>query len=136
MTNKGNAVTSPPTNAKTTAIEVTLTDNEAEQLRQLSQVEHLPEGVLLRKWVLEGLDRLRLDRACTLYKRGQLNLSGAARYAGIGVERMMRELTQRGIAHQPSVAQFADGLETLADLFDQEDLRRAAAEARRQEERT
>ena len=82
-----------------------------------------------------GCDAHRLDRACTLYERAQLNLSGAARYAGIGVERMMRELTRRGIAHQPSVAQFADGLDTLADLFDKDELRIAAAEVRRQEER-
>jgi hypothetical protein len=128
-------MTTLPSDAKTTAIEVELTDDEAKQLRQLSQIEHLPEDILLRKWVLEGLDRMRLDRACTLYERGQLNLSGAARYAGIGVERMMRELTRRGIAHQPSVAQFADGLETLADLFDKDELRIAAAEVRRQEER-
>ena len=100
----------------------------------IEEIEHLPEDVLLRKWILEGLDRMRLERACTLYERGQLNLSGAARYAGIGVERMMRELTQRGIDDSPSVEQFADGLETLADLFGKDELRAAAAEVRRREE--
>jgi hypothetical protein len=75
----------------------------------------------------------RLERACALYRRGQLNLSGAARYGGIGVEQMMRELTQRGIEHGPSVAQFADGLDTLADLFGKDELRGAAAEARKTE---
>jgi len=44
----------------------------------------------------------------------------------------MRELTRRGIEHSPSVEQFADGLETLADLFGKDGLR-AAAEARKQE---
>jgi hypothetical protein len=80
-------------------------------LRQLSQVEHLPENVLLRKWVLEGLGRLRLERACDLVEQGQLNLSGAAHYAGIGVEQMMRELTRRGIKHGPSVEQFVGGFQ-------------------------
>jgi len=74
-----------------------------------------------------------LERACTLYQRGQLNLSGAAYYARIGVEQMMRELTRRGIEHSPSVEQFVDGLETLADLFDKDGLRAAAAEVRKQE---
>jgi predicted HTH domain antitoxin len=64
---------------------------------------------------------------------GQLNLSGAARYAGIGVEPMMRELARRGIEVGPSVEQFADGLQTLADLFGKEELRAAAAEVRKQE---
>jgi len=44
----------------------------------------------------------------------------------------MRELTRRGIEHSPSVEQFADGLETLADLFGKDGLRAAAAEARKQ----
>jgi hypothetical protein len=71
--------------------------------------------------------------ACTLYERGRLNLSGAARYAGVGVEQMMQELTRRGIDHSPSVEQFVDGLETLADLFDKDELRAAATEVRQQE---
>ncbi len=89
------------------------------------------EDVLLRKWVLERLERMRLERAGTLYERGQLSLSGVARYADIGVERMMRELTQRGIDHSPSVEQFTDRLETLANLFGKDELRAVATEVRR-----
>lgn len=122
-----------PDDTRTVTREIQLTDVEDKQLRQLSQAEHLPEDVLLRKWVLEGLSHMRLERACTLYERGRLNLSGAARYAGIGVEQMMQELRRRGIDHSPSVEQFVDGLETLADLFEKDELRTAAAEVRRQE---
>jgi len=121
-------------NEETIAKEVKLTDTEAKRLKQLSQAEHLPEDALLRKWILEGLDRMRLRYACTLYEQGRLNLSGAARYAGVGVERMMQELTRRGIEHSPSVAQFVDGLDTLADLFDMDELHTAADEVRRREE--
>jgi hypothetical protein len=46
---------------------------------------------------------------------------------------MMRELARRGIEVGPSVEQFADGLQTLADLFGKEELRAAAAEVRKQE---
>jgi predicted HTH domain antitoxin len=76
---------------------------------------------------------MRLERACAAYERGELNLSGVAHYANIGVERMMRELTRRGIDYGPSVEQFADGLDTLADLFDKDELRAAAAHVREQE---
>ena len=127
-------MTTTRVNEETIAKEVKLTDTEAQRLKQLSQVERLPEDVLLRKWILEGLDRMRMRYACTLYGQGRLNLSGAARYAGVGVERMMQELTQRGIEHSPSVEQFVDGLETLADLFDMDELHAAAAEVRRREE--
>lgn len=54
------ATTFPDT--KTTVKKVKLTDAEAKRLQQLSRVEHLPEDVLLRRWVLEGLDRMRLER--------------------------------------------------------------------------
>lgn len=107
-------------------VTIKLTEEEIETLQQLSQAEHLPEDVLLRKWVLDGLSQLRLERACTAYQQGNLNLSGAAQYAGIGVEQMMRELSRRGIEHHPSVEQFADGLETLADLFGKKELKAAA----------
>jgi len=126
-------MTTAHSGATTVARKIQLTDEEDRQLRRLSQAEHLPEDALLRKWVLDGLARMRLERACALYQIGQLNLSGAARYAGIGVEPMMRELTRRGIEHGPSVEQFVDGLETLADLFGKDELRAAAAEVRKQE---
>jgi len=127
-------MTTTQINEETIAKEVKLTDTEAKRLKQLSQAERLPEDVLLRKWILEGLDRMRLRYACTLYEQDRLNLSGAARYAGVGVERMMQELTRRGIEHSPSIEQFVDGLETLADLFDIDDLHTAADEVRRRED--
>ena len=49
----------------------------------------------------------------------------------VSTEWMQRELTRRGIEHGPSVEPFADGLETLADLFGKDELRAAAAEARK-----
>ena len=113
----------PSPDVTTVARKIQLTDEEDKQLRQLSQAEHLPEDALLRKWVLDGLAYTRLEHACVLYQRGQLNLSGAAHYANVGVEQMMRELTRRGIE------QFADGLETLADLFRKDGLRAKWKEA-------
>jgi len=41
----------------------------------------------------------------------------------------LRELTRGGVEHSPSVEQFADGLETLADLFGKDDLRAKWKEA-------
>ncbi len=57
---------------------------------------------------------LRASRACST----NICANGTARYANVGVERMMRELTRRASERSPPVEQFADGLETLADLFE------------------
>jgi hypothetical protein len=91
--------------------------DEYETLHQASREENLPEAVFLKKLVLDGLARRRMEKACLAYANGELNLSGAARYAGVGVEEMMRELKRRGIDCGPSVEQFFDGLEYLLDTF-------------------
>ncbi|TEU12175.1 MAG: hypothetical protein E3J21_21865, partial [Anaerolineales bacterium] len=91
------------------------------------------EEALLKKFVREGLIRYRIEFAARAYARGELNLSGAARYAGIGVEEMMRELEQRGIDYGPTVEQFLDGLDTLAEDFGVEELHQVATEMRQEE---
>lgn len=112
---------------------IPLTPIERETLRQISTVEHLDEEALLKKFVREGLIRYRIEFAARAYARGELNLSGAARYAGIGVEEMMRELEQRGIDYGPTVEQFLDGLDTLAEDFGVEELHQVATEMRQEE---
>jgi|Deesub1362B_J571_1020462.scaffolds.fasta_scaffold34456_2 predicted HTH domain antitoxin len=112
---------------------VNLSPEEASWLRKISREEHLPESALLKKLVLDGLERLRLERACTAYARGEADLTGAARYAGISVTQMMEELERRGISYSPSFDDFLDGLESLLDTFgDDEATRRVIARFRAQ----
>ena len=110
-----------------------MTPIERETLRQISTVEHLDEEALLKKFVREGLSRYKIEFAARAYARGELNLSGAARHASIGVEEMMRELEQRGIDYGPTVEQFLDGLDTLAEDFGVEELHQVATEMRQEE---
>jgi len=112
---------------------IPLTPVERETLRQISTVEHLDEESLLKKFVREGLIRYKIEFAARAYARGELNLSGAARYSGVGVEEMMRELEQRGIDCGPTVEQFLDGLDTLAEDFEIEELHQVATEMRQEE---
>lgn len=112
---------------------IPLTPIERETLQQISTVEHLDEEALLKKFVREGLIRYKIEFAARAYARGELNLSGAARYAGIGVEEMMHELEQRGIDYGPTVEQFLDGLDTLAEDFGVEELHQVATEMRQEE---
>jgi len=112
-----------------------LSPEEHERLLQISREEHMPEAVLLKKLILDGLEQRRIERACAAYANGELNLSGAARYAGIGVEEMMRELEQRGIDYGPTLEQYLDGLEFLLDTFGDDTVaREVIAEVRQQEE--
>lgn len=108
---------------------IRLSPEEGAALEQMSREEHLPETTLLKKLVLEGLARRRLEWACAAYARGEVDIGGAARYADISVYEMIDELRQRDI-EMVSPEQFLDGLEDLADLFDMPELRKVAGELR------
>jgi predicted HTH domain antitoxin len=106
-----------------------LSPEEGMVLKQMSREEHLPEATLLRKFVVESLARRRLDWACAAYARGEIDLRGAACYAGLSVYEMLDELKCRNI-QMVSPEQFLDGLDDLAALFDLPELREAASEVR------
>lgn len=109
---------------------VRFSSDESALIEQISRREHLPEGTFMRKLVLEGLERYRLEQAIADYEAGEVNLGQAARRAGTSVQRMMTELDRRGI-DIGSPEHFATSLETLADLFDESgELREVAAEVR------
>ncbi len=98
--------------------QVTLSGTEDEILRRISHIEHLDEDALLKKFIREGLARYRLEHAIRAYRRGEINLSQAARHAEVSVEDMMNEMEARGIYINTSTSQFLDGLENLAQAFD------------------
>jgi len=108
---------------------IRLSPEEGAALEQMSREEHLPETTLLKKLVLEGLARRRLEWACAAYTRGEVDIGGAAHYADISVYEMIDELKRRDI-EMVSPEQFLDGLEDLADLFDMPELRKVAGELR------
>ena len=106
-----------------------LSPEEGAVLEQMSRKEHLPEGALLKKLVLEGLARRRLEWACQAYAGSEVDISGAAGYAGISVYEMLDELKQQEI-ELVSPEQFLDGLVDLAELFEMAELREVASEVR------
>ena len=108
---------------------IRLSPEEGQALEQLSREEHLPESTLLRKLVLDGLARRRLDWACAAYARGEIDIRSAARYTRLNIYEMLDELKRRDI-EIVSPEQFLDGLEDLADLFDMPELREVAGELR------
>jgi predicted HTH domain antitoxin len=105
-------------------------------------VEFLPdygvsEAALMRRFILEGLARYRLEEAIRAYANGEVDLSAAARHAGISVYQMMTELQRRDITPQVAREKFLDGLETLAETFGgSEALFRTIARMREQQEDT
>ncbi len=57
------------------------------------------------------------EEAIRAYANGEVDLSAAARHAGISVYQMMTELQRRDITPRAAREKFLDGLETLAETF-------------------
>lgn len=108
---------------------IRLSPEEERALEQMSREEHLSETVLLKKLVSESLARRRLDWACAAYARREIDIRGAAHYAGLNIYEMLDELKRRDV-EIVSPEQFLDGLADLADLFDLPELREVASELR------
>jgi predicted HTH domain antitoxin len=96
---------------------VRLAPEESENLKRISKTEGVSEAALMRRLILEGLARLRLEEAIQAYANGEVDLSAAARHAGVSVYKMLTELQRRDVAPPVDREKFLDGLETLAETF-------------------
>lgn len=96
---------------------VRLTEAEAALLRQISEAELISEAALMRKFVLEGLRRYRLDHAIKQYQEGELDLSSAAQVAGIAILELMGELHRRGVDIYGPEHRLKEGLGELVEAF-------------------
>ena len=106
-----------PNNKQTITKSIRFAPEESEQLKRISKAQHLSEAALMKKFVLEGIARYRLEEAVRAYSQGEVDLSAAAYHAGISVYQMLNELQQRGITPSAATKKFLDGLETLAETF-------------------
>jgi len=96
---------------------IRLVPEENETLKRISQRQGVSEAAMMKRLVLEGFAHYRLEEAVQAYCLGELDLSAAARHAGISVYHMLNELQRRDITLPAAREKFVDGLETLAQTF-------------------
>jgi len=105
---------------------VRLTEEEVTLLRQISEAELISEAALMRKFVLEGIRRYRLDQAIKRYQEGELDLSSAAQVAGLAIRELMGELHRRGVDIYGPEHRLGEGIGALTEVFGASDaLRRS-----------
>ncbi len=124
-----------PQNRTVITKSVRLAPEESERLKRISQTEGISEAALMRRFILEGVKRYRLEEAIRAYARGEVDLSAAARHAGVSVYQMMTELHRRDVTPPAAREKFLEGLETLAETFGgSEALLRTIAQMRQEED--
>lgn len=112
---------------------IRLREEEAEWLKMISRAENMSESALMKRLIYEGLKTYRLEKAAASYSNNELHLADAARVAGVGIRKMMAELEKRGISIHSSEEMFLEGLESLAEMFDDPLLRSIALGTRNSE---
>ncbi len=116
-----------PTVART----VRLTLKERALIKRISSATQLPESALMKKFVLEGVTRYRVDEAIAAYQRGEIDLSRAARYSQVSVYQMLDEMRRRGIPINASEEKLISGLRGFAsDFGGADELERALSSVR------
>ncbi|MBC8448389.1 MAG: UPF0175 family protein [Chloroflexi bacterium] len=84
--------------AQTTQLSLRISSDLAQEIETIAEQEALRKTDVVRKYLVEGVRRWKLERATHRYQQGQTTLERAAADAGLPLYGMMDELRRRGIA--------------------------------------
>ena len=79
----------------------------AQTLEQIADKEALRRTDLIRKYMVEGIRRWKLENAIARYQKGEISMARAAEEAGILLYEMMEQLRQRNISQDQTTPEEA-----------------------------
>lgn len=82
----------------TVQINLRVEDEIAQVLEQIADKEALRRTDLIRKYMVEGIRRWKLENAIARYQKGEISMARAAEEAGILLYEMMEQLRRRSIS--------------------------------------
>ncbi len=106
---------------------VRLTSDEANALTNVAKQKTMTESALMKKWILEGIQTEKLERAIQAYMKRETDLRGGAALAGVSYNRFMKEVQDRNIVILDD-DQFLERLYETAEMFQSHDLMEAIRE--------
>jgi len=113
---------------------LTLSESEEAAVREISRQEKVSELALLQRWIRQGIQQYKLDRAIKAYRDGGLSLGEAAEYAGVTKQALLDEIERRGLALIGAEDLFERGVESAATVLDDPELLKMAVKAKRRDE--
>jgi TDG/mug DNA glycosylase family protein len=90
---------------KTEQVNLRLEADLIAALERAAREESLDRGTMIRKLLVRGLSRRRLDRAMEQYQLGEISIGRAAEDAGVSHYEIMDEAERRGIAYPLDLAE-------------------------------
>ncbi len=106
---------------------IRLSSTEAKELTNVANQSAASESALMKKWILEGIQVHKLERAIQAYMDRETDLRSGAVMAKVSYNRFLREIQKRHIIILED-EYFLDRLEEIANTFDSEPLRRAVVQ--------
>ena len=103
---------------------IRLTQAEAEELGHLVEGTAYAEAVLMRQWVLAGMQQFRVVGAINAYQEGRAEVPHAAEQARLPVAVFLEEMAARKVAFLDQADAFGPGLEALRQTFGNKPARR------------
>jgi len=86
-----------------------------DELEQIAAEEQVDRTAIVRRLLVDGMRRWRLERALRLYEQGQLTKERAAELAGVSIYEVMDALRERGAAAQYTIAELQEDLAHVRD---------------------
>lgn len=88
------------------------------ELQSIAQDEHLDRGALIRKMLLDSLERYLLKKAAESYRRGDISLEEAAVRANVSTWRMIEYLRRHNITPPPeTLEEMEEGFKRTKDIM-------------------
>ena len=101
----------------TRQLNIRIPQSLVEELEHIAVEEHVERASVARKFLVEGVDRWRLDHALRLYEQGQITKERAAEIARVSIYDILDALRQRGTMAQYSLEELREDLTLLQQQY-------------------
>lgn len=86
-------------------------------VEKLSKTFHIDKSTALRKLLQMGVEEDRKESAVELYRKGQLSLEGAAKFADIYIGEFLELLREKGVELNVTMRDYEEGLKNLKRIW-------------------
>jgi len=82
-------------------------------LEEIAREERLDKAAVVRRFLLDGIERWRLEHALNLYRAGRITKERAAEMAGVTLYEFLELVQERGIPAPLSVAEALEEVKAI-----------------------
>ena len=86
-------------------------------VEKVSKTFHMDKSTALRKLLQKGIEEDKKESAVELYRKGELSLGGAAKFADLYIGELLELLREKGIELNVATEDYEEGLKNLKKMW-------------------